>query len=186
MDVLVEGDRMIIDIDFRSEFEIARSTKAYKGILQVLPTVFVGKADRLQRIVSVVSEAAKQSLKKKGMPFPPWRKAEYVKAKWLSPYTRTRTTAAPIVTVVTSPLDSTETDVKFGKEESLNTKKGSRGELELVTGENSSPVEANDSGDDDEDKSLAEEMQWKSPANKPKNSHLGVKILAGLASVIED
>jgi len=36
-----------------------------------------------------VSEAAKQSLKKKGMHVPPWRRAEYVKAKWLSPYTRT-------------------------------------------------------------------------------------------------
>lgn len=88
IDVIIEGERLLIDIDFRSEFEIARPTKTYKTILQILPFIFVGKSDRLQRIVSVVSDAAKQSLKKKGMPVPPWRKAEYVKAKWLSPYTR--------------------------------------------------------------------------------------------------
>ncbi|KAF5188557.1 Translation initiation factor if-2 like, partial [Thalictrum thalictroides] len=58
IDVIVEDDRLIIDIDFRSEFEIARSTKNYRTILQSLPSIFVGKPDRLQQIVSIVSEAA--------------------------------------------------------------------------------------------------------------------------------
>ncbi|CAI8584923.1 unnamed protein product [Vicia faba] len=84
IDVIVEGERLIIDIDFRSEFEIARSTGTFKLILQFLPYIFVGKPDRLRQIVAAVSEAAKQSLKKKGMPVPPWRKAEYMLAKWLS------------------------------------------------------------------------------------------------------
>jgi uncharacterized protein (TIGR01615 family) len=82
------NERLIIDIDFKSEFEIARYTKEYKMIPQNLPYVFVGKCDRLQSIVAIVSEAAKQSLKKKGMPVPPWRRVEYFKAKWLSFYTR--------------------------------------------------------------------------------------------------
>jgi len=82
------NERLIIDIDFKSELEIARSTKSFKMILQNLPYIFVGKCDRLQSIVAIVSEAAKQSLKKKGMPVPPWRRVEYVKAKWLSSYTR--------------------------------------------------------------------------------------------------
>ncbi|KAI3760132.1 hypothetical protein L1987_50522 [Smallanthus sonchifolius] len=85
IDAVIEGDRLIIDIDFRSEFEIARSTKSYKAVLQMLPHIFVGKSDRLQKIINIVSDAAKQSLKKKGMPLPPWRRADYVKAKWLSP-----------------------------------------------------------------------------------------------------
>ncbi|KAJ0699118.1 hypothetical protein HanRHA438_Chr10g0435701 [Helianthus annuus] len=85
IDAVIEGDRVIIDIDFRSEFEIARSTKSYKAVLQMLPQIFVGKADRLQKIINIVSDAAKQSMKKKGMPLPPWRRADYVKAKWLSP-----------------------------------------------------------------------------------------------------
>lgn len=88
IDVMNGNERLIIDIDFKSEFEIARSTKSYKMILQNLPYIFVGKCDRLQSIVAIVSEAAKQSLKKKGMPVPPWRRVEYVKAKWLSSYTR--------------------------------------------------------------------------------------------------
>ncbi|KAL8092631.1 uncharacterized protein LOC141692395 [Apium graveolens] len=89
VDVIRDNERLIVDIDFRSEFEIARSTKTYNTILQTLPVIFVGKADRLQKIISLVSEAAKQSLRKKGMPLPPWRKADYVKSKWLSPYIRT-------------------------------------------------------------------------------------------------
>ena len=36
VDVIEEGDRLIVDIDFKSEFEIARSTKKYKAILQTL------------------------------------------------------------------------------------------------------------------------------------------------------
>lgn len=82
---MIEGERVIIDIDFRSEFEIARSTKSYRTVLQMLPHIFVGRPDRLQNIINIVSDAAKQSLKKKGMPLPPWRRADYVKAKWLSP-----------------------------------------------------------------------------------------------------
>ncbi|CAN1179166.1 hypothetical protein LINPERPRIM_LOCUS36796 [Linum perenne] len=63
---------------------------------QSLPYLFVGKPERLGQIVSIVSEAARQSLKQKGMHFPPWRKAEYIHSKWLSPFTRlTDTAAAP-------------------------------------------------------------------------------------------
>lgn len=34
IDVIVEGERLLIDIDFISEFEIARSTGSYTAILQ--------------------------------------------------------------------------------------------------------------------------------------------------------
>lgn len=90
IDVIMGKERVVVDVDFRSEFEIARPTKAYKAILQTLPCVFVGTCDRLQSIVAIASEAAKLSLKKKGMHVPPWRKVEYVRAKWLSPYTCSR------------------------------------------------------------------------------------------------
>lgn len=90
IDVILDGERLLIDIDFRSEFEIARSTGTYKAVLQLLPYIFVSKTDRLAQIVRIVSNAANQSLKKKGMPFPPWRKVEYMQAKWLAPYTRAK------------------------------------------------------------------------------------------------
>ncbi|KAL6571461.1 hypothetical protein OROHE_003104 [Orobanche hederae] len=88
IDVIIKGERIIIDVEFRSEFEIARSTSTYKLILQCLSSIFVGKSDRLLPILTIVSEAARQSLRKKGMHVAPWRKAEYVKSKWLSPYSR--------------------------------------------------------------------------------------------------
>ncbi|XP_062214330.1 uncharacterized protein LOC133915256 isoform X2 [Phragmites australis] len=83
-----EDVRLIVEVDFRSQFELARSTKAYRAALQVLPPLFAGTPDRLGKIVSVVAEAARQSLKKKGLHFPPWRKPEYMRAKWLSPHVR--------------------------------------------------------------------------------------------------
>ncbi|KAF8710059.1 hypothetical protein HU200_029787 [Digitaria exilis] len=83
-----EEVRLIVEVDFRSQFELARSTKAYRAALQALPAMFVGTPDRLGQIVAVVGEAARQSLKKKGLHFPPWRKPEYMRAKWLSPHVR--------------------------------------------------------------------------------------------------
>lgn len=88
VDVIIDGERLLIDIDFKPNFEIARATKTYKSILQTLPCIFVGKVDRLQKIIILVCEGAKKSLKKKGLHVPPWRRAEYVKSKWISPYVR--------------------------------------------------------------------------------------------------
>uniref|UniRef100_A0A0D9VR79 Uncharacterized protein n=1 Tax=Leersia perrieri TaxID=77586 RepID=A0A0D9VR79_9ORYZ len=50
-----------------------------------LPPLFVGSPGRLGQIVTVVAEAVRQSLRKKGLHVPPWRKPEYMRAKWLSP-----------------------------------------------------------------------------------------------------
>ncbi|KAL9262707.1 hypothetical protein AKJ16_DCAP02534 [Drosera capensis] len=86
--VFTDGDRLIIDVDFRSEFELARPTNSYKSVLQSLPSIYVGKPDRIKQIVTIVAEAARQSMTKKGLHVPPWRKAEYVRSKWLAPYTR--------------------------------------------------------------------------------------------------
>ncbi|XP_015086482.1 uncharacterized protein LOC107029560 [Solanum pennellii] len=141
IDVVTEGERLIVDIDFRSEFEIARSTRSYKCLLQVLPNIFVGKADRLQKIVHFLTEAAKLSLKKKGMPCPPWRKAEYVKAKWLSTYTR----MTPVVMPIASNSASEPGTACKNKEEAIKeeTSEVSRGELNLVFGGKSSPLADN-------------------------------------------
>ncbi|ESQ45012.1 hypothetical protein EUTSA_v10010913mg [Eutrema salsugineum] len=92
LDVMIGGERVLIDIDFKSKFQIARPTKTYKSISQTLPYVFVGQVDRLKKIVFVVSDAAKKSMKKKGLPVPPWRRAEYVLNKWLAPYVRAKRT----------------------------------------------------------------------------------------------
>ncbi|GJN10092.1 hypothetical protein PR202_ga28155 [Eleusine coracana subsp. coracana] len=80
--------RLVVEVDFRAEFEVARPTKPYRAALQALPPLFVGTPDRVGRVVAVVAEAARQSLRKRGLHFPPWRKAEYMRAKWLAPHAR--------------------------------------------------------------------------------------------------
>uniref|UniRef100_A0A5B6ZUU6 Uncharacterized protein n=1 Tax=Davidia involucrata TaxID=16924 RepID=A0A5B6ZUU6_DAVIN len=191
IDVIVEGERLLIDIDFRSEFEIARSTGSYKAILQSLPYIFVGKADRLHQIVSIVSEAAKQSLKKKGMHVPPWRKAEYTRAKWLSPHTRT--TPPP-----NDAVKQTENENKNELENQpcLVTTESDCGELELIFGEKASLSEldhdetespsssARNSGE--EDKTTVAASTWQLPAIKPKSCERRAKVVTGLASLLKE
>ncbi|XP_052190817.1 uncharacterized protein LOC127800313 isoform X2 [Diospyros lotus] len=76
--------RLIVDMDFRSQFELARPTPAYSELLNLLPCTFVGSEEKLMKTVSLLCSAAKQSLKERGLLIPPWRKASYVQSKWLS------------------------------------------------------------------------------------------------------
>ncbi|KAI4317918.1 hypothetical protein L6164_025746 [Bauhinia variegata] len=178
IDVVVEGERLIIDIDFRSEFEIARSTGTYKAILQSLPYIFVGKSDRVAQIVSIVSEAAKQSLKKKGMHVPPWRKAEYMQAKWHSPYTRAK--QPPYSSVQSDVVPET---VKENDEESSKTESDC-GELELIFGEKTSPPEADPV--EEKTNTVISPPTWQPPAIKPKSVERGTKIVPGLACLLKE
>lgn len=81
-------DRLIIDIDFRSHFEIARAVPSYNRILKSLPVVYVGSLTKLKQFLQVMVEAAKSSLKQNSMPLPPWRSLAYLQSKWHSPYQR--------------------------------------------------------------------------------------------------
>lgn len=181
IDVVIQGERLIVDIDFRSEFEIARSTKTYKSILQILPYIFVGKADRLQKIIAIASEAAKQSLKKKGMHVPPWRKAEYIKAKWLSPHARAATTACDesnSKTEKSRSLDRSDSEFELmsrGEKNSEDDTELGEGESVFVLSESS-----------EEEKKVKVVKDWKPPEIKPKSLQIGARIVTGLASVIED
>ncbi|XP_044501463.1 uncharacterized protein LOC123222651 [Mangifera indica] len=163
VDVIIQGERLIIDIDFRSEFEIARSTKTYKLVLQRLPYIFVGKADRLQKIIGILSEAAKQSLKKRGMHIPPWRKADYIEAKWLSPHLREIKNNRPL------GLTESEFEISHG-ENNNSVDDGELGESMFVLSESS-----------EEEKKV-----WNPPEVKPRSLQIDAKIVTGLASLIED
>ncbi|KAB1208902.1 hypothetical protein CJ030_MR6G006425 [Morella rubra] len=171
IDAIMEGERFLIDIDFRSEFEIARPTKGYKAVVQSLPYIFVGKPDRLQRIITIVSEAAKQSLQKKGMHVPPWRKPEYVKAKWLSPHPRSKPTS------MTPPESPSKTisggEFRVSRGEGKSADETELGEAVFALSESS--------GEEDAKATVAKE--WKPPEIKPKGSLIGVRVVTGLASV---
>ncbi|KAF2555352.1 hypothetical protein F2Q68_00016706, partial [Brassica cretica] len=146
IDVIVGEERLLIDVDFRSEFDIARQTSGFKALLQSLPFIFVGKSDRLTQIVSLISEAAKQSLKKRGMHLPPWRKAEYMRSKWMSSYTRASVVASrnaeepPATVAAAEPeLDCAELELVF-EDKSLSPR---------VINSSSSPFPSVNGGDDD-------------------------------------
>lgn len=193
IDVIVDGERLLIDIDFRSEFEIARSTGVYKAILQYLPYIFVGRPDRLQQIVSIVSEAAKQSLKKKGMHFPPWRKSEYMRAKWLSSYTRTTPSGTLKETENKTEQDSVTTE---SKTELDSVTESECGEFELIFGEESTPPgreppptassQAKSSGPGNDAEITHVVSPWQPPAIKPKSCERGAKVVTGLASLLKE
>ncbi|CAL9769221.1 unnamed protein product [Musa acuminata subsp. burmannicoides] len=82
------SERLIIDIDFRSHFEIARAVDSYDAVLSSLPVVYVGSLSRLKQFLQVMVDAAKFSLKQNSMPLPPWRSLAYLQAKWYSKYER--------------------------------------------------------------------------------------------------
>ncbi|KAL3828937.1 hypothetical protein ACJIZ3_017739 [Penstemon smallii] len=81
--------RYFIDLDFASEFEIARPTCSYERLLQYIPKIFVGKCEDLKKILKAVSDAARRSLKSRGLILPPWRKHRFMQNKWFGPYRRT-------------------------------------------------------------------------------------------------
>ncbi|CAH9095481.1 unnamed protein product [Cuscuta epithymum] len=189
VDVILEGARVFIDVDFRSEFEIARSTGSYNAVLQLLPLIFVGKGERLLQIVSIMSEAAKQSLKKKGMHIPPWRKAEYMKAKWLSTYTRTYPPPPP-------PKEKAEAEPEpkpVAEAEALNE----AGELDLIFGDENheipqaippSPEVLSGEGEKaSQSPQQAALMIWQPPDIKPKSCDRSNRVMVtGLASLLKE
>lgn len=96
IDVIFSGnvgavDRIIIDIDFRSHFEIARAVESYDALLNSLPAVYVGTLSRLKQFLQIMVDAAKYSLKLNSMPLPPWRSLAYLQAKWFSKHVRKET-----------------------------------------------------------------------------------------------
>ncbi|KAL0551124.1 hypothetical protein IC582_010206 [Cucumis melo] len=190
IDVMVENERLVIDIDFRSEFEIARSTGMYKTILQLIPNIFVGKTDRLGQIVSIVSEAARQSLKKKGMHFPPWRKAEYMRAKWLSPHIRSKPPNPSVKEIEITNMEENENNEESPTETDC-------GELELIFGDEETMITSGESNSIASSpppqeglyggkKAALTVTPWQPPAIKPKSLDRGAKIVTGLASILKE
>ncbi|KAM7500789.1 hypothetical protein LguiA_025203 [Lonicera macranthoides] len=75
--------RVIVELNFRGEFEMARASEEYNGLVYKLPEVFIGKVDRLLALIKILCTAAKKCMKEKKMHMGPWRKNGYMEAKWL-------------------------------------------------------------------------------------------------------
>jgi uncharacterized protein (TIGR01615 family) len=77
------GSRLVVDIDFRAQFQLARPAPWYAHLWARLPAVFVGPRARLRKAVSLLCAAAQRSLRESGLHVPPWRRSGYMQAKWL-------------------------------------------------------------------------------------------------------
>lgn len=88
MDVVVptrsgKAVRVVIELNFRAEFEMARGGAEYKALVAALPEVFVGRTEKLRAVIKVMCAAAKQCARENRMHMAPWRKHRYMEAKWL-------------------------------------------------------------------------------------------------------
>uniref|UniRef100_A0A5B6YLG5 Uncharacterized protein n=1 Tax=Davidia involucrata TaxID=16924 RepID=A0A5B6YLG5_DAVIN len=74
--------RVVIELNFRAEFEMARASEEYNQLIYQLPEVFVGKAKRLRALIKILCSAAKKCMEDKRMHMAPWRKQKYMQSKW--------------------------------------------------------------------------------------------------------
>lgn len=90
--------RVIIELGFRAEFEMARASEEYNQLINRLPEVFVGKKERLMSLIKILCSAAKKCMKLKKIHMGPWRKQRYMQAKWLKTCQRTAAASKPLTT----------------------------------------------------------------------------------------
>ena len=88
--------RVVIELNFRAEFEMARANEDYNKLISGLPELLVGKAERLKTLIKILCAAAKNCMKEKKMHLAPWRKHKYMQAKWLGTYERTTPAALAV------------------------------------------------------------------------------------------
>ncbi|KAL2524048.1 Protein of unknown function (DUF506) [Abeliophyllum distichum] len=88
-DVYVSGTRFIIEVFLAGEFTIARPTSSYTSLLEVFPSIYVGRVDQFKKVVKLMCRAMKKSMKINDLHLPPWRRLAYLQAKWIGSYKRT-------------------------------------------------------------------------------------------------
>ncbi|KAJ1285368.1 hypothetical protein BS78_03G274200 [Paspalum vaginatum] len=112
--------RVVVELSFRAEFEVARASAGYRALVTALPEAFVGRAERLRGVVKVMCAAAKQCMKENNMHMGPWRKHKYMQAKWLG--TPERAGAVPAADVAAAAVAPVVPSVTVGASPDKQTK----------------------------------------------------------------
>uniref|UniRef100_M1BIC9 Uncharacterized protein n=3 Tax=Solanum tuberosum TaxID=4113 RepID=M1BIC9_SOLTU len=73
---------LLIELEFRDEFKLAKSCKEYSKLTTLLPQVFIGKSEHLNAIVRLMCDAAKRSTAQQRIHLAPWRKRNFMQMKW--------------------------------------------------------------------------------------------------------
>ncbi|KAJ4751995.1 DUF506 family protein (DUF506) [Rhynchospora pubera] len=89
--MLADGkkERFIVDVYFMAESEVAGPSDEYRTVLSALPEVMLVRQEEMKRVLRILADEAKRSLKSRCLSVPPWRKRPFLMAKWLGPYRRT-------------------------------------------------------------------------------------------------
>ncbi|XP_071701570.1 uncharacterized protein [Rutidosis leptorrhynchoides] len=74
--------RVIIEVNFRAEFEMVKASQEYNSLISRLPEIYVGKTERLESLIKILCLASKKCMKDQKMHIAPWRKLKYMQAKW--------------------------------------------------------------------------------------------------------
>ncbi|XP_029129596.1 uncharacterized protein LOC109810386 isoform X2 [Cajanus cajan] len=88
--------KVVIELNFRGEFEMARASEEYNKLISQLPEVYVGKIERLRVIINIMCSAAQKCMKEKKMHIGPWRKKRYMQSKWLGMTNNNRSKMTPL------------------------------------------------------------------------------------------
>lgn len=109
--------KIIIELNFRAQFEMAKANEEYDRLINQLPEVFVGKFSRLQNLIKILCAASKKCMKEKKMHMAPWRKHKYMLAKWQgSPEAKPAVllaVASPVRELVERPIRSRSSMLTF-------------------------------------------------------------------------
>ncbi|XAR57521.1 hypothetical protein NMG60_11025695 [Bertholletia excelsa] len=73
---------VLIEINFRDEFKMAKACKEYMEMINELPEIYIGKSQHLNAIVNIVCDAAKRSTTENKIHMGPWRKRSFMHKKW--------------------------------------------------------------------------------------------------------
>lgn len=94
--------RFLIEVELRTEFEMAKACDEYRKLINKLPNFYVGKPEQLNAIVRVVCDAAKRSMKEMKIHIGPWRKRSFMQMKWLGPYQRLSSNQSSVESISSS------------------------------------------------------------------------------------
>eukprot|EP00963_Diacronema_lutheri_P011040 scaffold1313_cov349-Pavlova_lutheri.AAC.9 len=76
------GRETVVDPNFLAQFQVARPTRAFQGVVDRLPPEFVGRIDKLLVVARFLADRAMASLQESGLNVPPWRQRDAILLKW--------------------------------------------------------------------------------------------------------
>ncbi|KAL9666807.1 hypothetical protein QQ045_001149 [Rhodiola kirilowii] len=95
IDIVTDNTRYIVELSLADHFNIARPTSHYATLLETVPEIFIGTAEEMKQVVKLMCQGMQVSMESRDMKVPPWRKDEYMKAKWFGSYKRTTKAVVP-------------------------------------------------------------------------------------------